>query len=248
MIPRFAALSSAEMSARWSAAFPLPMLRFASERRLLLTLRLRAVRRGVWRARLAADLEFAMGQKILGAQARGHVPGCQGAVNAFSAGVELFWWGLTLVLMAIGLLGTVLPILPGTVIILAAAVLHRVMLGPEKGLGWASLLLLALLALASYAVDFIGGWFGARRFGATKWGTFGALAGAVVGLFFGLPGLLIGPVLGALGGELVGGKKMMDAGRAGWGALLGNLAAIIGKLLIGLIMVSWFLLAAPTPF
>jgi len=162
--------------------------------------------------------------------------------------MELFWWGVTLVLMAIGLIGTVLPVLPGTAVILAGAVVHRVMLGPEKGLGWASLLFLTLLMLASYGIDFLGGWFGARRFGATRWGTFGALAGVIVGLFFGLPGLLIGPVLGALVGEIIGGKKLVDAGRAGWGALLGNLAAMVGKLLIGLMMVSWFLLAAPAPF
>lgn len=153
-----------------------------------------------------------------------------------------------MVLMALGLIGTVLPILPGTAIILAAAVLHRIMLGPEKGLGWGSLLFLTLLMLLSYAIDFLGGWLGARRFGATRWGTFGALAGAVVGLFFGFPGLLIGPVVGALAGEIVGGKKLIEAGRAGWGALLGNLTAMAGKLLIGLAMVSWFLIAAPEPF
>ena len=207
-------------------------------------------------------------------QARGHAQGCQGALAVgagigdpalwiralrkhsmagiidpgYNARMELFWWGLTLVLMAIGLIGTVLPALPGTVIIFAAAVMHRFMLGPEKGLGWRSVLLLLFLAIASYGIDFLGGWFGARRFGATRWGTFGALAGAVIGLFFGLPGLLIGPVVGALTGELVGGKRMIDAGRAGWGALLGNLAAMIGKVLIGLAMVSWFLIATPAPF
>jgi uncharacterized protein YqgC (DUF456 family) len=162
--------------------------------------------------------------------------------------MELFWWGLTLVLMAIGLIGTVLPVLPGTAIIFAAAVMHRVMLGPEKGLGWPSLLLLLLLALLSFGIDFLGGWFGARRFGATRWGTFGALFGALIGVFFGLPGLLVGPVIGALAGELIGGKRMIDAGRAGWGALLGNFAAMIGKMLIGLAMVSWFLVATPAPF
>ena len=162
--------------------------------------------------------------------------------------MQVFWWALTLVLMAIGLIGTVLPVLPGTAIILAAAIMHRITLGPEKGLGWSSLVLLALLTLASYAIDFLGGWLGARRFGATRWGTIGAFAGAVVGIFFGVAGLLIGPVIGALAGELIGGKKMIDAGRAGWGALLGNLTAMLGKLVIGLAMVSWFLVATPGPF
>jgi uncharacterized protein YqgC (DUF456 family) len=162
--------------------------------------------------------------------------------------MELFWWIVTLVIMAIGLIGTVLPILPGTTLILAAAFLHRLMLGPEKGASWLSLLALALFVVASYVIDFLGGWLGARRFGATCWGVWGATFGAIVGIFFGLPGLLVGPVIGALAGELIAGKRLVEAGRAGWGALLGNLAAMIGKLLIGLVMVSWFLLVTPAPF
>ncbi|MGH8095441.1 MAG: DUF456 domain-containing protein [Chthoniobacterales bacterium] len=162
--------------------------------------------------------------------------------------MALFWWSATLVLMALGLIGTVLPVFPGTTLILAAAVMHRIMLGPEKGLGWFSLLVLLALTLASYVIDFLGGWFGTRRFGATRWGTMGALAGAIVGLFFGLPGLLVGPVIGALAGELIGGKRLIEAGRVGWGALLGNLAAMLGKLIIGLAMVSWFLVATSAPF
>ena len=69
-----------------------------------------------------------------------------------------------------------------------------------------------------------------------------------MGIFFGLPGLLVGPVVGAVAGEIAAGMKLVDAGRAGWGALLGNLAAMLGKLFIALAMVSWFLIATPTPF
>jgi len=162
--------------------------------------------------------------------------------------MELFWWSVTLVLMAIGLVGTVLPIFPGPAVIFAAAILHRSILGTEKSIGWPSILVLLFLALASYAIDFAGGWLGARRFGATRWGMLGTAAGAILGLFFGLPGLLLGPVLGALTGEIIGGKQLVLAGRAGWGALLGNVAALLGKLLIALAMVSWFLVAAPAPF
>lgn len=162
--------------------------------------------------------------------------------------MELFWWTVTLTLMAIGLIGTILPVIPGTAVILAAAILHRIMLGPEKSVGWMSITLLVLLTVVSYAIDFFGGWLGARRFGATRSGMAGALAGALVGIFFGLPGLLIGPIVGAIAGELIGGKRLIDAGRAGWGALLGNLAAMLGKLAIGFAMVSWFLVAVPAPF
>lgn len=162
--------------------------------------------------------------------------------------MELFWWGVALVLMAIGLIGCVLPIFPGTTVILAAAILHRFMLGPEKSIDWWSIAGLVALTLASYALDFAGSWYGARRFGATRWGGAGAIAGGIIGLFFGLPGLLIGPIIGTFAGEIVGGQRLVAAGRAGWGALLGNLAGISAKLLLGLAMISWFLVAAPLPF
>jgi uncharacterized protein YqgC (DUF456 family) len=162
--------------------------------------------------------------------------------------MELFWWMITLALMAVGLIGTVVPIFPGTTIILAAAVIHRVMLGPGKSIGWASIALLVLLTLASYAIDFAAGWIGARRFGATRWGMLGALVGAIVGIFFALPGILLGPIIVTLAGELIGGKHLVAAGRASWGALLGNLAGLLGKVVIAFEMVSWFLVAAPAPF
>jgi uncharacterized protein YqgC (DUF456 family) len=162
--------------------------------------------------------------------------------------MDFIWWLFAIVLMAVGLIGTVLPVVPGTVIILAAALIHQVMLGTEKSLGWWNIAGLLLLTTLSYAVEFGAGYFGAKRFGATKWGAFGAMLGAVVGLFVPFPGLIIGPIVGAVAGELLAGKRLVRAGRAGWGTLLGNLAGMLGKLTIGLVMVSWFLLTTPTPF
>jgi len=162
--------------------------------------------------------------------------------------MELFWWFFTIVLFAVGLIGTVAPVLPGTTIILAAAVIHRIMLGPEKSIGWVTIIVLVLLTLATYAFDVLAGYFGAKHFGATKWATFGAIIGALVGLFFGVLGLFVGPVVGAIAGEFIAGKRMIDAGRAGWGSLLGNLGALVGKLIIALAMITIFLIAIPSPF
>src|SRR6266536_2193081 len=121
--------------------------------------------------------------------------------------MELFWWSLTVILFAVGLIGTVLPVFPGTIIILAGALLHRLMLGPEKSIGWGIIAVLVLLTVASYVLDFLSGYFGARYFGATKWGMFGALLGALIGIFFGIAGLFIGTVVGAVTGEFVAGKQ-----------------------------------------
>jgi len=162
--------------------------------------------------------------------------------------MELFWWLVTIVLFAVGLIGAVLPVIPGTTIILGAAVIHRMMLGPEKSIGWRSITLFVLLTLATYALDFLSGYFGAKYFGATRWATFGAIAGALVGIVFGLIGLFVGPVIGAIAGEFLAGKRMIDAGRAGWGSLLGNLGGMIGKLVIALVMITIFLMNVPAPF
>jgi uncharacterized protein len=161
--------------------------------------------------------------------------------------MELFWWLFVIVLFAVGLIGTVLPIFPGTVVILAGAVIHRMMVGAEKSVGWKTIAILGALTLASYALDFLGSYFGAKYFGATKWGTIGAIIGALVGLFFGIIGLFVGPVLGAIVGEFIAGKKAIDAGRAGWGSLLGNLGGMIGKLIIALAMITIFLMTVPSP-
>ena len=162
--------------------------------------------------------------------------------------MELFWWLVTIVLFAVGLLGTVVPFLPGTTIILAGAIIHRLMLGADKSIGWTGIAILVLLTLISYALDFVSGYFGAKYFGATRWGTFGAILGAIIGLFFGIIGIFVGPIIGALAGEFIAGKRLVDAGRAGWGTLLGNLGGMLSKLVIGLVMILVFEAAVPAPF
>ena len=162
--------------------------------------------------------------------------------------MELVWWLITIVLFALGLIGSVIPILPGTTVIFAAAVIHRVMLGPEKSVGWQTIGILFVLTVLTYAIDFWSGYFGAKYFGATKWGMFGAMLGALVGIFFGFIGLFVGPVIGAIAGEVIAGKQLVDAGRAGWGSLLGSLAGMLGKLAIALVMIVLFLVDAPSPF
>ncbi|MDQ6911632.1 MAG: DUF456 family protein [Verrucomicrobiota bacterium] len=161
--------------------------------------------------------------------------------------MNFFWWLLTIFLMALGLLGTVLPVIPGTTIILAAAVIHRAMVGAEVGASWWCIGGLVVLTLLSYALDLVSSYFGAKYFGATKWGVIGAAIGVVVGLFTGFVTLLFAPVLGAIIGEVIAGKRLVSAGKAGWGTLLGNLAGMVGKLAIGFGMVVWWLLSAKPP-
>jgi uncharacterized protein len=152
------------------------------------------------------------------------------------------WWSLTLVLMIVGLIGTVIPLLPGTTIIFAAAVLHRVVFGEEHSVGWWSLGGLLILTIVSHGLDFMSGSLGAKKFGATRWGVLGGLVGTIAGMFFFPWGLLLGPILGVLAGELMGGQKLLPAGKSTWGTFLGTTAGIVANAIIGVVMVTWFFL------
>jgi len=55
-------------------------------------------------------------------------------------------------------------------------------------------------------------------------------------------------VIGAVAGEFIAGERMIDAGRAGWGSLLGNIGGMLAKLIIGLSMIAIFLVTVPPPF
>jgi uncharacterized protein YqgC (DUF456 family) len=154
------------------------------------------------------------------------------------------WWTLTLALMVIGLVGTVVPLLPGTTIILAAAIMHHFALGAEHSVSWWTLSGLVVLTVVSYVLDFVSGAIGAKKFGATRWGAIGGILGAIVGIFFGLPGIFFGPLAGVLVGELLGGKGLLPAGRSTWGTLLGTTVGMAAKLAIAALMIGWFVAAA----
>ena len=161
---------------------------------------------------------------------------------------DSLWWLAAVVAMAIGFVGTVLPVVPGTTIILAAAVVHRLVVGAEKGMNWWMIGVLVLLTAITYAIDFAATYVGAKYFGATRWGVIGAVLGGIIGIFTGFVTLLVLPIVGAVVGELIGGKQMIDAGKAGWGTLLGNIAGMVAKLAIAVVMIVLFLLNARAPF
>ncbi len=158
--------------------------------------------------------------------------------------MDYVWWSLTIILMLAGLAGTILPFLPGTTIILAAAIVHHFTVPAGKTIGWWTITALAVLTLLSYVVDLVSGTMGAKWYGATKWGAIGGIIGTIVGLFFGIIGVFVGPLIGVMVGELVGGKELLPAGKSTWGTLLGTTAGIILRFGIAAVMIVWFLIAA----
>ena len=144
---------------------------------------------------------------------------------------------LALLVMGVGILGSLLPALPSTPLVLAGAVAHRLYFGEASAR--TSVLLLGI-TLFSLGVDYLATMLGARKLGATWRGILGAVVGACVGLFFSLPGMILGPFIGALLFEMVGGRKFDEAARAGVGALLGLLAGALGKMACGMAMMGIF--------
>ncbi len=152
------------------------------------------------------------------------------------------WFILILVIMLLGLCGTIIPLLPDTPLIVVGAIVHHFAFAPG-GASWTTILVLTGLMIVSLALDFVSGSMGAKYFGATRWGAIGGILGAVVGLFYGPVGLLAGPLAGVLIGELLGGRGLLPAGRSAWGTFLGSVAGMAGKFAIGVLMIGWFLVA-----
>lgn len=159
------------------------------------------------------------------------------------AGLSIGWL-VTASLLLVGLIGCVLPVLPGHLILLFAAIAHRLMFGAEgSGLAWWSFLILAVLMTISQAIEMLSGAAGSKWFGGTKWGALGAFVGGLLGLFFLPIGLLAGPLVGAFGFEIAFAKKeTKPAMVSGVGSVAGTLVGIVVKVIIGVIMVVWFLL------
>jgi uncharacterized protein YqgC (DUF456 family) len=150
-------------------------------------------------------------------------------------------WLLAAILVLAGLVGLLLPVLPGPPL-LFAGLLVAAWAEDFAYVGAGTLTVLAALALLSYGVDFVATALGAKRFGASKRAVIGAAVGAVVGLFFGLPGVLFGPFIGAVIGELTAQRGLGEAGRAGMGATLGLVLGVAGKLALAFSMLGLFAL------
>jgi len=152
---------------------------------------------------------------------------------------QIIGLSLALLIMVIGLAGSVLPGLPGTPVILLTAIVHRFYFG-TYGVSNLTMTVLVVLTLISIVFDFLASVLGAKKFGSTWRGALGAVIGGIVGLFFGPAGILLGPFLGAMLFEIIGGKKYKEAANAGLGAVVGLLLGIIGKCSISVLMILSF--------
>lgn len=146
---------------------------------------------------------------------------------------------LALLVMGLGLVGTIVPALPSTPLVWLAAVVHRLYFGDAGVSNWV-LILMTLLTILSLVIDYLAGVLGARKLGATWRGVLGAVLGMFIGIFFSLPGMIIGPFLGAVALEMLGGREFKDSARAGAGALIGVFVGAVGKAACCVVMIGFF--------
>jgi len=137
--------------------------------------------------------------------------------------------------------GLLLPIIPGAPI-LFLGLLFGAWAENFRYIGVWTLLLLAGMAALTYVVEFAASILGVKKFGGSRQAMVGAALGGVVGLFLGIPGVLLGPFVGAVIGELTLQRSLDQASRAGFGTVVGLAIGVAGKLAIGIAMVGLFVL------
>jgi len=148
--------------------------------------------------------------------------------------------GLAIVLVVAGIVGTVLPAIPGALFVFAGLFVAA-WADDFARVGFGGLSIVAALGLLTLLVDLAGSVLGAKRVGASRQALAGAAIGAVVGIFFGIPGLILGPFAGAVLGELLARGGLVRAGKVGLATSLGLLLAAVAKLVLAFAMVATFL-------
>ena len=146
------------------------------------------------------------------------------------------------ILILVGLAGAVVPILPGVPLVFGGMLLAA-WADHFQHIGAFTLIVLGVLATLALLVDFVASVLGAKRVGASTRALWGASIGMLVGFFFGLPGLLLGPFLGAVAGEFSAGGKLDRAARVGIGTWIGLLFGTLAKLALCFTMLGVFAFA-----
>ena len=154
---------------------------------------------------------------------------------------EIILFAISIIIMTAGMAGIIVPIIPSIPLIWLGSFIYAIFTHFEK-ITWVVLLIFALLTIFSIVLENIGNVYGAKKFGATKWGIIGSIVGTGVGFYTGGPvGLILGPVIGTIVFEFIGGKGYKGALKSGLGNFVGFLGGSILKFVVGLAMIIVFI-------
>lgn len=148
-------------------------------------------------------------------------------------------WVACWALIVIGIAGTVLPALPGTLFVLLGIVLGAWADGFVR-VGWGTLAVVGALAALAWGLDYVAGLLGARKAGASRQALVGAAVGTVAGLFLGLLGVLFMPLVGAAIGEYLARRDRGQAAKVGVATWLGLMVGMLAKIVIAFVMTGIF--------
>lgn len=148
-------------------------------------------------------------------------------------------WILAIALIVAGVIGTVLPALPGAAMVFAGIALAAWIDGFARISGW-TVGLLALLTAVAWATDFVAGALGAKKVGASPLALVGAAVGTLAGVFTGLWGLLFMPLAGAAIGQFIAEPDLRRAGKVGIATWIGTLVGTAVKVAIVFAMIGIF--------
>lgn len=157
------------------------------------------------------------------------------------SGQSIILWIISAILTVTGLAGLLLPVVPGAPV-LFLGLLFGAWAEEFRYVGVWTLLLLAGMAALTYVVEFVASALGVKKYGGSRRAMAGAVIGGIVGIFLGIPGILLGPFAGAVLGELTLQRSLDQASRAGFGTVVGLAFGMAGKLAIGIAMIGLFLL------
>lgn len=155
--------------------------------------------------------------------------------------MDVLLWILAVALIALGVVGIVVPALPGIGLVYAGIFLGA-WIDQFQKIGTGTLVTLGILAAAGFLIDYLATTVAAQKAGASKLGLLGAALGTVAGLFMGLIGIFFMPLVGAAIGEYVARKDALHAGRVGLATWIGLLAGIVAKLGIVFVMIGVFVI------
>ena len=156
--------------------------------------------------------------------------------------MEILYWSIAILLILTGLVGSFVPLLPGTTLIMAGALFQKWLL-PDT-LGWTAVGWIIGFWVLSVLADIGCTLLGTKWFGGGKWGMAGASGGALAGMFFSMPALVLGSMFGAIVAEKWLGKRTTDESlRAGAGAAVGFLLSTIAKLACALVMIALYVVS-----
>ena len=143
--------------------------------------------------------------------------------------MEIFLLVIAFLFMLIGIIGCIVPGLPGTPISYIGLWIAQAT--DTVDFSWQFMLIWGIVVIVITLRDYVVPAWGTKRYGGSKWGVWGSTIGVFVGLFFGAAGVILGPLVGAILGELVSGKQLNDALKAGWGSFIGILFSTVLKLI-----------------